>query len=73
MYNRISKTIYNWIEAHVFRQVVLILLQVKFDWRLQSNFDLTQVDSQFPLSLLETKEIENQPRLQIKPEIKFDL
>ena len=72
MYTGISKTIYNWIEAHVFRQVVLVLLQVKFDLRLQCKFDLTQVDSQFPLSRGETKEIENQPRLQIKPEIKFD-
>ena len=29
----------------------LYLLQAKFDLRLQCNFDLTQVDSQFPLSL----------------------
>ena len=72
MHTSISKTIYNWIEAHVFRQVVFVTGQIWFKVTMLFWFNPGWFTISF-VSSLETKENENQPKLQMKPEIKFDL
>ena len=62
MYTGVSKTIYNWIEAHVFRKVEFVTGQIWFKITMYFWFNPGWLTISF-VSPLETKEIDNQPRL----------